>query len=61
MKQQDRREFISTLGLGAGAMLAAGYTATARGYAANETLNIGCIGTGGRCRRLMQSLPNIAG
>ncbi|HEY1861188.1 MAG TPA: Gfo/Idh/MocA family oxidoreductase [Gemmataceae bacterium] len=29
---------------------------------ANETLNIGCIGTGGRCRTLMQSLvkvPNV--
>lgn len=34
---------------------------TARGYAANETLNIGCIGTGGRCRRLMESLRVLPG
>jgi len=26
---------------------------------ANETLNVGCIGTGGRCRTLMQSLAKI--
>jgi predicted dehydrogenase len=26
---------------------------------ANETLNVGCIGTGGRCRSLMQSLAKI--
>jgi predicted dehydrogenase len=30
---------------------------TVRG--ANETLNVGCIGTGGRCRALMQSLKKI--
>ncbi|MEQ8791110.1 MAG: Gfo/Idh/MocA family oxidoreductase [Pirellulaceae bacterium] len=55
----NRRQFLAQAG--AGAVLAAGYTATARGFAANETINIGCIGTGGRCRKLMQSLPNIEG
>lgn len=40
---------------------AAGYTATALGYQANETLNIGCIGAGGRCRALMKSLRKISG
>lgn len=34
---------------------------TSRGYAANETLRVGCIGTGGRCRRLMESLRTIPG
>jgi predicted dehydrogenase len=34
---------------------------TSRGYAANDTLNVGCIGTGGRCRRLMESLRTIPG
>lgn len=58
---QQRREFLQQLGLGAAGMLAAGYTATARGFAANETLNIGCIGTGGRCRQLMQALGKIDG
>src|SRR5687768_16412282 len=32
---------------------------TARGYAANDTLNVGCIGTGGRCRHLMKSSTTI--
>ncbi len=52
-----RREFLAT----SAGLLAAGYTATACGYAANETLHVGCIGTGGRCRRLMQDLVNISG
>jgi predicted dehydrogenase len=39
----------------------AGYSASAAGYAANETIALGCIGTGGRCRHLMRSLPKIAG
>jgi predicted dehydrogenase len=57
----QRREFLEQLGLGAAGVLTAGYTATARGYAANETVHVGCIGTGGRCRRLMQALAKIAG
>src|SRR3990172_760773 len=56
-----RREFLEKLGIGTAGLLAAGYTATARGFAANETLNIGCIGTGGRCRQLMEALPKISG
>jgi len=43
------------------AALAAGYTATAHGYAANETIQVGCIGTGGRCRELMRALHQISG
>src|SRR5262249_3715786 len=39
----------------------AGYSAEARGFAANETLRIGCIGTGGRCRQLMSALQHVAG
>jgi predicted dehydrogenase len=54
-----RRDFVKTLGLSAA--LTAGFTATSKGYAANETINIACIGTGGRCRRLMQSIPKIPG
>lgn len=55
---QPRRDFLKTFGAG---VLAAGFTATARGYYANETLNVGCIGTGGRCRQLMGALSNIEG
>ncbi|MCA9179596.1 MAG: Gfo/Idh/MocA family oxidoreductase [Planctomycetales bacterium] len=35
---------------------------TRRGFAANDTLSVACIGTGGRCRRLMSrltQLPNV--
>jgi len=60
-KQHDRREFLGRLGVGAAGLMAAGYTGTARGYAANETLNVGCIGTGGRTQMLMRSLEGIQG
>src|SRR5688572_10093046 len=56
-----RRELLESLGIAATGILTAGYTATAKGFAANETITIGCIGTGGRCRRLMQSLATIPG
>jgi predicted dehydrogenase len=59
--QHHRREFLESLGIGAAGLITAGYAATARGFAANETITIGCIGTGGRCRRLMQSLAQIPG
>jgi ornithine cyclodeaminase/alanine dehydrogenase-like protein (mu-crystallin family) len=39
----------------------AGYTATAGGFAANETLNVGCIGTGGRCQALMKAFKDVPG
>jgi len=52
---------VEQLGIGAAGVVTAGYAATALGYAANETINVACIGTGGRCRRLMQSLAGIAG
>lgn len=32
---------------------------SASGFAANDTLNIACIGTGGRCRRLMGRLATV--
>ena len=57
----ERRDFLETLGVTAAGVLAAGYTATAKGFAANETINVGCIGTGGRCRKLMESLRMIPG
>lgn len=53
-----RREFLQTAGVAAG--LFAGLNAeSASGFGANDTLNVACIGTGGRCRRLMQSLREI--
>ena len=55
----NRRSFLKNSA--AGTAVVAGYSATARGYQANETLNIGCIGTGGRCQSLMKSLVKIPG
>jgi predicted dehydrogenase len=55
---QTRRSFF--LSAGATAVAVAGSSATA--FAANETLNVGLIGTGGRCRHLLKSLitiPNV--
>jgi len=57
----DRRQFLSTSSAAAAGFVAAGFAATTRGFHANETMNVGCIGTGGRCRRLMQDLRNIPG
>ena len=51
--EPTRRSFL----LAAGTVVAG---SVARGYPANETLNVGLIGTGGRCRHLMQSLAKIA-
>ncbi|MBV8820868.1 MAG: Gfo/Idh/MocA family oxidoreductase [Acidobacteriaceae bacterium] len=44
-----------------GLAVTGGFAATPRGYAANETISVGCIGTGGRCQVLMKSLKKIPG
>jgi predicted dehydrogenase len=57
-----RRQFLGTVGLGAAGALAAIHASPARGYAANETINIGLIGTGGRCRgELLPEIKKIPG
>src|SRR5579863_2891359 len=61
MEQHQRREFLKRIGVGAAGALTAGYSSSSSGFAANETLHIGCIGTGGRCRQLMSALQKIAG
>jgi predicted dehydrogenase len=53
----SRRTFL----MSSAAAIAAG-ASLAHAKSANETLNIGCIGTGGRCQTLMKSLvkvPNV--
>jgi predicted dehydrogenase len=61
-KSTTRREFVETMGrLG---LAAAGSLATvesARGFAANDTIRVACLGTGGRCRTLMHSLAKVPG
>ncbi len=61
MALRHRREFLRESGTLAAAALTAGYTATSFGFAANDTINVGCIGTGGRCRALMQALVKVPG
>ena len=57
-----RRQFLQQVGVGAaGVAAAAGVPGTARGFAANETLNIGLIGMGGRCRHLLGALKHVHG
>lgn len=58
-EQPSRRAFLERVGIGAGVV--AGWMATSRGYAANETLHVGCIGTGGRCRQLMETMGHLPG
>jgi len=50
----SRRSFLKTSAAGVAAL-----AASARVLGANETLNVGCIGTGGRCRGLMESLKTV--
>ena len=57
----DRRTFLESVSWTAATALTAGYTATATGYASNETIRIGCIGTGRRCRALMRALAVLPG
>jgi predicted dehydrogenase len=52
----SRRRFLRTAGV---AGLAAFGLPAVNALGANDTLNVGCIGTGGRCRRLMQSLVKL--
>jgi predicted dehydrogenase len=57
----DRRRFLGSLGASAAGLALASRTETAKGYAANDTLRVGCIGTGGRCRHLMKALAQVPG
>ncbi len=54
-----RRTFLETVSAAAAGTLAT--VESARGYAINDTLNVGCLGTGGRCQTLMKSLARVPG
>lgn len=54
----DRRDFLHTsAALGAAALLATPRIA----FGANDTINIGLMGCGGRCRHLLKSLVKVPG
>ncbi len=57
MKPLSRRRFLTSAAAGVAALT----LPTTKVLSANETLNVGCIGTGGRCRKLMESLAKIEG
>jgi predicted dehydrogenase len=57
----DRREFLQVAGAGAAAAVAASLPDSARAYAANETIRVGLIGVGGRCRQLLGALKKVPG
>ena len=57
METIHRRQALKGIGYAA----LGGYLATSRGYAANETITVGCIGTGGRTQQLMRALAKIPG
>jgi predicted dehydrogenase len=52
----SRRSFILSAGTALAATVAG---SVARGYPANESLQVGVIGSGGRARRLMQAFPQL--
>src|SRR3954447_25072784 len=52
----DRREFLAA---GTAALLSGALTETTRGFQANDTLQVGLIGVGGRCRHLVKSFPAL--
>ncbi len=56
-----RRTFFGKTGTSAAAIAAGLNVAAQRGFSANDTIHIGCIGTGGRCRQLMRDLVHIPG
>jgi predicted dehydrogenase len=58
---EPRRTFLQSAAGASAGLVAAGYSATAKGFAAHETISVGCIGTGGRCQGLMKALARIAG
>lgn len=57
MFQPNRREFLQA----AGVLAASSSMLSSRAFAANDTINVACIGVGGRCRKLMESLRKIPG
>ena len=51
----DRRAFLASSALTTATLL----TESSRGFAANDTLRVGLIGVGGRCKHLLKSFPNL--
>ncbi len=59
-RRRGRRTFLKKCAAGAAGALALARLSP-RALGANEAIQVGCMGTGGRCRRLMQRLARIPG
>ncbi|MCE9529343.1 MAG: Gfo/Idh/MocA family oxidoreductase [Planctomycetales bacterium] len=57
----SRRDFLAASSTLAAAGLLTAIPESTRGFYAGDTIRVGCIGTGGRCRKLMESLRTIPG
>jgi predicted dehydrogenase len=57
MNLNSRREMLKAVG----SAVTSGFVASRLGYAANDTIGVGVIGTGGRAQVLMKSLATIPG
>jgi len=57
----NRREMLGVMGATAAGLLTAGRRKAVYGYPANETLNVGGLGCGGRFRQLMPAFKQIPG
>jgi len=57
----ERRRFLQLGAASVAAGLLSNTVESARGFAANDTIEVACIGTGGRCRRLMGRLAKVPG
>ncbi|QDU96411.1 Gfo/Idh/MocA family protein [Lignipirellula cremea] len=57
----DRRRLLQWGAASAAAGLLSTQVESARGFAANDTIEVACVGTGGRCRRLMERLGKLPG
>src|SRR5688500_8602320 len=56
MIEPTRRSFLLSAGSAAAAVVTG---SVATGFPANETLNLGVIGSGGRARHLLRSVPKL--
>ena len=59
--EESRRTFLWKSGAWGTALAASAWPARSHGFLANETINVGIIGYGGRCRALVKELSRIPG
>src|SRR5579871_4233300 len=58
---ETRRGFFGSVGRVWSVAALGAKVESARGFMANDTIEVACLGTGGRCRALMASLAHVPG